>query len=72
MNKQQFVKLAKTSGYANIETIKEYAKKKENFTDDDFIAVYRMQEERDSKLRGLPKGTSKRLSQSAKMGSDRV
>ena len=42
MNKPEFVKCCHDGGYCDKKTAEEYAKNKDEFTEDDLIAVYRI------------------------------
>lgn len=45
MNREQFLNAVRASGYAQIKTAKKYAENKDTFTEDDFIEVYRIEQD---------------------------
>lgn len=54
MNKAEFIKIAPKMGYCSKQVAEEYCKDKDTLTDDDFIGVYRMQENQNYKNPGQP------------------
>lgn len=54
MNKEEFIKIAPKMGYCSKQVAEEYCKDKDTLTDDDFIGVYRMQENQNYKNPGQP------------------
>lgn len=54
MNKAEFIKIAPKMGYCTKQVAEEYCKDKDTLTDDDFIGVWRMQENREYKNPGQP------------------
>ena len=65
MTKDEFIKTACSMGYCTKKIAEEYSEGKETFTDDDYIEVYRMVEDRRHKTPGHSLGdgayTSKRF-----------
>lgn len=54
MTKDEFVRAAYKSGYCSKKIAEEYCEGKDTLTEDDFLAVYRLQESRAYKNPGHP------------------
>lgn len=50
MDKQEFIEKCRLLGYCSAKTAKEYSKTKDEFNDEDFEEVYRIDERRQSLL----------------------
>ena len=55
MNREEFLQRCKNEGYCRSTTAKKYAKDKDSFMDDDFITVFRIDQQRKSSLEGHDK-----------------
>ena len=42
MNRKEFTEACAACGYANKKTVEAYARERDEFTDDDFVEVYRL------------------------------